>query len=260
MKCDFCLFHKLKYNEIIEHEYIKKITKILKLEKKQVHLKITGGEPLLKVNLIIKILKLSNIYENIMEIGIGTNGTIIIPDTFNIVKHPLMIYFSRHTINNNIEISNICKNIHNPLIQIRLNCNLIKGYVDDEIGILKYLDWAKKQNIEYVCFRELNSLDIDTTNMYPHYIYDYDKYYKKNIISIEIRHTISKLIYNFSIVRPHDENHFYTYNGMKISFRIVKEHKIREYNLKNKDIDEYVIHPDGLITGCWDRELKILNI
>jgi hypothetical protein len=26
-----------------------------------------------------------------------------------------------------------------------------------------------------------------------------------------------------------------------------------KFNDSTKDIDEYVVHPDGTLTGCWDK-------
>ena len=47
-----------------------------------------------------------------------------------------------------------------------------------------------------------------------------------------------------------------TSTKISVKLRAINEQKLIEYNQQNKGIDEYVIHPDGTLTGCWDKDLK----
>lgn len=267
MDCAFCLFRYSKERECNMSIFSDRLEYSIINSKKKVYVKITGGEPFLKPKLLKSLFNICHKHRNkIHAIGIGTNGTIKIPSFFDTVDIRTDIFLSRHTINNNTFIP---KNLYsgiNKNIEFRLNCNLIKNGVDSVDKIKKYLDvMCKLYSIKYVCFRELNKVNVDYNLMYPRQIYDYQKYYNKNIVSInKIENEITK-DRNFVKTKingnSYDYNSWYWYknNNIGVKFRKIDEKALIRYNNSFSGIDEYVIHPDGTLTGCWDKELKPLK-
>lgn len=260
--CNFCLFRFNKIKECKENIIVSKVEKILS-ENTEImfSVKLTGGEPFLKPSLLIKLIKKCGEFKNIRDIGIGTNGTVTIVAEMEKTSHKTNIYFSRHGVDTEWgEIKNI--KFKNPLIEKRLNCNLIKGGIDNLDKVLKYILWAKEQGIKFICFRELNNLHINNRNMYPQFIYDYFEYYKSNLVKItSIMSKIDKyLSYDRTVSNGYDTNYVYHDDEIKVLFRKIDESRLLSFNKKNPGIDEYVVHPDSLVTGCWDRDLKVLNI
>ena len=125
--------------------------------------------------------------------------------------------------------------------------------------------WGKS-HIDHFTFRELNNITLDKNSMYPKHVYAYKEYYNKHLIPIsKIEEEIAKDP-DFELSRVtgnyYDTNHWYwwrifgTSTKISVKLRAINEQKLIEYNQQNKGIDEYVIHPDGTLTGCWDKDLK----
>jgi MoaA/NifB/PqqE/SkfB family radical SAM enzyme len=266
-KCGFCCFRYQKSKECPNNLITRNVGKILESNPEtKFAVKITGGEPFLKPHLVSGIILECNKYKNVRNIGIGSNGLIDIPEMESAI--PIHLYFSRHhyddKTNGDIFKQKVLpiQTYYGPDISFRLNCNMIKGGIDSQIEILKYLLWAKMIGVSLVCFRELNKLDVDNDSMYPGYIYEYLKYYKKNIIKIDDILTALSMsfLYINTVSNGYDTNINYSWDGIRVRFRKVDEKELLVWNSKHTEIDEYVIHPDGLVTGCWDRAQKVLNI
>ena len=269
--CDFCLF---KYNiekEAPINEIIRKLEYSIKDSKRRVYMKITGGEPFLKIDLLREVFKLGKKYQDkIYKIGIGTNGSILLPHFFNDVTIRTHIFLSRHNWDEQLPTpKDLLGDIDNTLIDFRANCNLIRGGIDNLNKIKEYIKGSLAVGIDHICFRELSKVEIDTNMMYPKQIYDYIAYYKERVIYIKDIEREIKSDPKFSYITRktgnyYDLNNWYWYTDgdkkISIKFRSIDEVKLIEYNrnINLDDIDEYVIHPDGTLTGCWDKDLKII--
>ena len=265
LNCAFCLFKFNHEKECTISKVIDQLIYSIKNSPKKVYIKITGGEPFLKIRLLKRILDVCEKYKNkIFAIGIGTNGTIKIPKFFNNTNIRIDIFFSRHSINN-LDTKKLYTKINNHKITYRFNCNLIRGKIDSLRKIKQYLEKVRKINNFSVCFRELNKISLEKNLLYPDYVYDYEKYYAKNIVIVKDLLSEIKRDKDFVITKIngnyYDENVWMTYkNTTWVKFRIIDEVKLIEYNDNYPHvIDEYVIHPDGTLTGCWDKERKLLR-
>jgi len=69
-----------------------------------------------------------------------------------------------------------------------------------------------------------------------------------------------RFVYSRNTGNAYDTNHWYWFDGdISVKFRGIDEVALLEYNDATPDtIDEYVVHPDGTLTGCWDRDRKLL--
>jgi len=263
--CEFCLFKFNKEKEVSTDIIIDRLKHIINTCDEKLYLKITGGEPFLKIKLLNEIIELSNENKDkIYKIGIGSNGSISIPSYFNNTKNKIDIFFSRHANIEDNPIDEIMREIKSNLIRVRLNCNMIKGKIDTYEKIIEYLTAMEKMKFGMVTFRELNKINIKNNNMYPQYILEYDEYYKQNLIKItDILKKVDKdkrFCKSRVVGNAYDDNIWYWYKDkISVMFRKIDEKKLLKYNNKFKGIDEYVIHPDGTLTGCWDKETKILT-
>ena len=118
-------------------------------------------------------------------------------------------------------------------------------------------------NIDTICFRELNKISLNNNSMYSKEIYQYKEYYNKNKISLNKILKILLKRKNWKFIycngNEYDKNFWFLHNNMKIKFRTIDEKHLVDYNKNNKEIDEYVLHPDGTLTGCWDKDLKLIK-
>lgn len=264
--CQFCLFKHNKEKECSINTIIERLEYSILDSKEKVYLKITGGEPFLRPELLKAVFELCEKYkEKIYKIGIGTNGSIQLPDFFNHITIRTHIFLSRHHKNKLFTPGFLCKNVKNDFIDFRINCNLIKNGIDNSKSIIEYIDYmSEAYDINYFCFRELNKINTDKNKIYPSQIYGYMDYYKENVVYVN---DIQKEIEKSSLFKKskctgnyYDNNIWYWYkNNISIKFRIIDEEKLIDYNTNNSDVDEYVIHPDGTLTGCWDKDLKIIK-
>jgi organic radical activating enzyme len=237
---------------------IEKLKYSIENSNKPVYIKITGGEPFIYQELLDALLYVCEEYKpKIYKIGIGTNGSIEIPKFFERVTTKTHIFLSRHSISTLPRPKELMK-FKNDRIDFRHNCNLIKGGVDSVEKIEEYI--RAYADIDYFCFRELSKVNIDLNLLYGKEIYDYIEYYENNVVLVSDlkfndRFTPSRLTGNY-----YDVNRWYWYDcdGRKVSvkFRTIDEGRLIEYNNNFSGIDEYVIHPDGTLTGCWDKNLK----
>ena len=272
--CNFCLF---KHNKcfVNNNKILESLKYAIDNSKIPCYIKITGGEPFLNYRLIKRIIELCNNNNRIYKIGIGTNGTIQIPLFINNTRKRVSIYISRHhyddkkikkgfDIKKDISIKNIVKNIKNQKIKIYLNCNLIYKEIDSISEIYKYLDYAILNNVSGVTFRELSEITLNSVSMYNDYVYNYEKYYKKNIILVKDIH--KQFIESGAFVffkrngNYYDDNKWYRYNNFIVKLRQISEKKLIEYNNKFNGLDEWTIFPDGSLNMCWDKKLKKINI
>lgn len=171
-KCKFCNVHtKKSCNAKFDVKKLEEVLIELKNKERLNRIGITGGETFLNINLLNDILKC--IKDNIEYpfVTINTNGSFL--HKINEIKYLDIIegiHISRHHYddNKNNEIFGIktasMKEIKevNTLYRkelIRLNCLLIKGYIDNYEEIKKYLDIATESDIFRVGFVGLMPLN-----------------------------------------------------------------------------------------------------
>ena len=239
---------------------------------------ITGGEPLMFEKRIIALL--NAIRDNtspqmVRWIGFGTSGTTKLPLYLN--SYPdfhFDLYLSRHHYDlekqtkafvNNVRPHDVSEysNLHDH-VSVRLTCNLIGGGIDSLKQIKRYLGFAKSRGVKYVTFRELNKISGDASMYAQNYILDYIDYYGESLVPLQdILATVevdSEFKFISQDIRPFIYHERWGYGDIEVTFRRVDEEQLLQYNDSFDDIDEVVLHPDGLVTGCWDRNQKILDL
>jgi molybdenum cofactor biosynthesis enzyme MoaA len=226
-KCPFCNVHSNKYRgNVFNVEKFRKV--LVEMWDKNLlgRIAISGGETFLDIALIDEILGCVHdvAYKDLPKITINTNGSKL-AEIFKIKNLDKIneLHISRHhyndDINNSIfgiktigidEIAEIKKNLPSGLI--RFNCNLIKGFVDSQEEILKYLDTAVKLDLSMVGFVGLMK---------------FNKFFKNKYINfkdLELNQNMTKIIgmYDYDICEC--EGYLYKQydKEMEVYFRQVK--------------------------------------
>lgn len=267
-KCPFCLFRYQKEQDAPVEDILSRLSYSIDHSDRNVYIKITGGEPFLRLDLLEKVFDLCNSRKDrIYKIGIGSNGSVRVPGFFGKLAIRTHIFLSRHAIKDELPKPEELRGFDNPLVDFRLNCNLINGGVDSLPKIEEYIRSRMVDGITHVCFRELSRVDLDASSIYPEEVVQYDRYYRDHLVPVKgllgelgdnPRFKMSRMTGNY-----YDTNWWYWYDaggGTRISvkFRAIDEARLLEFNRKESGVDEYVIHPDGTLTGCWDKDMKVI--
>lgn len=201
-KCEFCSNRDMKDLGDLDLEKLKYVLIEMKQRNLLNRISITGGEPMLKLDLLNQVINL--IYEVIPNaiVTFNTNGyrfrDILKLDSLDKLEG---IHISRHHYNdeqnenifginvaNEEDIKYVMEKIKNKRL-IRLNCLLIKGQIDSIEEVQKFLDFASGLGIFRVGFVSLmkvneyskeNFIDFNdvfkTENMNPKtHIHFYDR-------------------------------------------------------------------------------------
>lgn len=185
--CKFCNNNTkqkcTKSNIKLDLDKLEAVIKELKNKVELNRISITGGEPLLDISQLNRVLNL--IFEvcgKNQMVTINTNG-INLAKIFELDSLDLLegIHVSRHhfddTINDEIfgfktahiqDIENVQNKLKNKKL-LRLNCLLIKDYIDSKDQVKSYLEIASKLNIFRVGFVGLMSINDYSKEHYIEY-------------------------------------------------------------------------------------------
>ena len=162
LRCVYCMKENMNFlpkNEILSLEEIERLcSNFIELGVKKI--RITGGEPLVRNNIIslIKNLNLKKSITNLKEITLTTNGTLLQKYAKDLKKNGInRINVSLDTINedkyNKItrfgDINKVLKGIKEALnndIKVKINTVVIKDFNENEIEDLIF--WSNKNKID----------------------------------------------------------------------------------------------------------------
>lgn len=236
--CKFCFWKNSK--SLKESEYIKLLhTIIYKLPSDFSQCSITGAEPTLmkNLNILTKVLK-----SRFDKIVLSTNGYDLLTIPLKLINH---INISRHhydceinskifgttKITTNETIKNFSNEANKRGVDITLNCILDKDFSDINF-VHKYIEYAKKLNINNVCFRKIHS----------------------NLKTLPIIKSLNtKVIDSYSC--PVYKTQTMLIDGMKVLFKYSFLEPINRIN-KN-EIYELIFQPDGNLTSDWKGNYKV---
>ena len=173
-KCDFCLntcnndLGKLDYN---------KLESVLDQTKNYIsRFSISGGEPLINIDELEKLLQLVQKYNK--NTIVNTNGSFLLKNVYILNKYNIdSIQLSRHHYdddkNNEIfKINTISfEDLKNLKLKadLRINCLLIKNYIDSKEEIVKFLEKISQTDISQVGFISMTKLNKYTNDNFVDY-------------------------------------------------------------------------------------------
>lgn len=282
--CPFCIEKdSCRKNEVTTDEYVSKLnSSLVELHKRGINptVTITGGEPCLFKDKLFGILRILN-DNNIYKFNVNTNGILLdkeILDVFKKVKMPhLNISLHHYDLSKNKEIfsgESITKEqvqfikkelgaTYYDATRVRLQCVLIKGYVDNLEEVKKFLDFAIELGFDNVAFRGLsklkevginpklhrfckdNSMEIfDIVNKLPQ-----DNEFKFNCQNISDHYMYEDWVYKGKV-----DVHF-AYSDMDILEKREKSEIANNINYAR----EFVLYEDGAFCGGWNRDIKRID-
>lgn len=162
-RCQWCVdkstFHPKR------HAGWGKLVKLILLSNKK-NIIFLGGEPTLYKDLRLLVSALTST----KNVYITTNGSVLtkkyVFETLPKIKG-INISIHSYNLNENFKITGInlqkgtlkevVNELHKNKTIIRLNCNLIKGYIENEKEILTYVEFAKSIGVDSIRFAELKN-------------------------------------------------------------------------------------------------------
>ena len=257
-KCDFCVEQGCKIDENADNflESVDKMLHEMEREKCLYSVSLTGGEPLLfkKFEDLIKILK----KYPIKFLTMNTNGTLLqnkldlIDGVFDFVD------ISRHSIddekNNKIfktktptlsELKELKKQLQKTKMRIQCVMKEVKT-IDDMNKFIDVFDFA-----DDLSFRRLMKLSKEYGVNYKIGEDEYDKILEYAYNNFKFLEQTIQDYYVYEIWKSKGVNITYSYSNMDM---LRKEEKKESDNVYR----EFIIHPDGLISGSWKKDNKIL--
>ena len=251
MNCIYCyntdnIYTTVDDNKFVFLFFLKRIKKVLE-KGKTVEIDFLGGEPSLSNNIIYylnEIIKLSNIYKNLILISLTTNGSIFLNNYEELLdKSKIKIEISYHNELDDLDmfINNIIK-YKSLFDNVTVTFNLFK-YKFDIDRINRVID---------IC----ETYDIETTGIVV-YTNSNNNYFQQGVELLK-RLKLSRSLFhdNFSPLRTYEDKLFEVKPNSKcrlISFNILFDgtistscgHKLfNKYNIKTDDI------PVGEIITC----------
>ncbi|MBN2535036.1 MAG: radical SAM protein [Spirochaetales bacterium] len=277
--CQFCI-NRVNFtrDDISDTEFIRKLDHAIKKTRfLDPSIQIVGGEPTIRPERLFAIIDLIKKY-GLRKPIIGTNGSGIIDydildyvepviDHLNISRHHFIDFESDRLMgfSNPLDNSRLIgiMNKHPVAKKIRLNCCLLKNYIDSYEKIIEYIDWALGIGIKNICFSTLSKLP-------ENYIYQKDFIKQSEYYAIDFGGIMDAVKENshFDFIKFHTGSHcmyeVWNYNHAGTSCPIVFATSDNNYArmLDNLDdlIELLVFHSDGTLAGSWNKNCKILYI
>ena len=241
VNCKFCEFAKGKCE--LDIKVFEKLYRELqnKCTVSMVH--FTGGEPTLELNKIKEICDIVKDCDKFTTTSINTNGTNL--DKLKGIKNLDNIALSRHhyldcknqEIFGSILVPNAEKiNNFSEKYKIHISCNLIKGYIDNEIEIKNYLDFVGSLGIIDVGLVSLMNINDFCMNNYV----DFDNLDLSKITNLCNSRYFRKYDKNNNLLCRCD-NYLYTTDNLSL-LSMYHRHAI-----KNNCISDYLVFEDNHI-------------
>lgn len=257
-KCKFCVEQGCVINENAD-DFLKSVDKMLnELAKNDIlySVSVTGGEPLVfsKFKELVKILK----SYPIQFLTMNTNGLYVpryiedIDNTFDFID------ISRHAIddedNNNIfrnkmltldELKELKQNL--TTTKMRIQCVMDKvRTISDMNRFIETFSFA-----DDLSFRRLMKLPEEYGVSYDNYEDNYDKILEYAYNNFDF---VEQMIQDYYVYE------IWNKNGTDITFSYSNMDMLRkEEHIENENIfREFIVHPDGLVSGSWKKDNKIL--
>lgn len=173
-KCKFCSNSCNKDLGKLDLDFLKNI--LDKVSEKVSRFSISGGETLINIKELEKLLKLLNNYNK--RITLNTNGTFLKQNIKILNKYNIeSIQLSRHhydDVKNNevfeIETLNFDEiNSLNVKADLRINCLLIKNYIDSKKEVINFLEKISETDISQVGFISMMQVNDYTKEKFVDY-------------------------------------------------------------------------------------------
>ena len=165
INCSFCEYHNKEQDFVFDLYKFRQIIGQLTKEKVHIHkVSFTGGEPTLAYHILSRCFAILNELEYKPFIVVNSNGHKLINlvaenfvDSISLSRHAVKDEDCEKIINGKALSADLIRTIIKKFAytKVHLTCNLIKGHVQDEESVLKYLEFAASLGIYDVGFVSL---------------------------------------------------------------------------------------------------------
>ena len=251
-KCSWCI-ERNGFRPEKTATWMDMVDAILRFERK--HVLLLGGEPTLYKKLGQLVKTLSNCGINVY---ITTNGSMLTPRFVHENLEGLAginISIHHYLLKKNLEVTGIdlsflklygaLKLLKGQGTKVRLNCNLIKGYIDNKEAVSKYINYFAKPllYVDNIRFAELKGTDgefVDAAKLYDHK-------WGLNDDPFNLGCNIDTKLY-----------------GMPVNFRLMCGLQTKHRPKPNNPVqlDKVVLYYDGLFYAGWqiaEEDLKLMK-
>jgi MoaA/NifB/PqqE/SkfB family radical SAM enzyme len=199
-------------------------------------------------------------------------------------KNQEIMRFSHAEWGNNERFIKAVKMIHAAGILVRVNCNILAGYIDSVVEMLRFIDWCESFGVYSVSFSETFPLGVFDHNL------PIEPGYAERM-AVDLRHIVSELCVDFSSttrpdnyrmsawggsnwISPYEHGghrRFWdTQKGGQFSIKTLagwnsdgtpkapSYSKIDDPELRKYELYFAVVHPDGTVSASWDKRERIL--
>lgn len=270
---------------------------------------IVGGEPMISNRLDNVLNEIG--FDDYHRVVLNTNGSFItVPRVASLVNAGVdWVNISRHHFNekinqtimgiapflSNADLSKAISMIGREDIGVRLNANLIDGYIDSGDAMRKYITWAKSIGAPLVSFSQLFPLGLFDYQIPPAEEYteskqvdlvsivdSFDRDPRWQSVSASFLHELvgkrvsawgggSNWYTPVGADNPSGKRRYWTNGESVFSIKTLSGYSVAT-GLPNKttystDADDelnsdriyfIVLHPDGVVTASWDKRERIL--
>lgn len=242
VNCPFCEF--TKGSVIVDIEQFEKLYKELRQICYISTVHFTGGEPTLELDKIKRICNIVKESDDFTQTSVNTNGIFI--EKLEGIYELDNISLSRHHYDDSKNIE-IFGNNSVPTVErisnfkeknkLHLSCNLIKGYIDNEVEIQKYLDFAGNLDIHDIGVVSLMGINDYCINNFVSF---------ENIDLSKIPNLCNSRCYrkfkeNTDLLLCRCDNYLYTTSDMKL---VSMYHR---YAIKNDEIADCLVYENNHI-------------
>lgn len=258
--CNFCIEKGITCKENAT-QYIEKLDKVLtEMESEDIlySVSVTGGEPLLFDN--FKLLSDTLKSHDIKFLTMNTNAALL-KQNLNLIDGVFdFVDISRHSVDDNInnqifknnmptinDLKEIKKNMHKT--KMRLQCVITKemtysdfmNYVDtfsfaDDLSFRRLMSTSDIHNVVYDNAKSSDSYINILNNVYNDF----------NLVE-----QVLQDYYVYETWERNNKNITFSYSDMNM---LTNEEKREEDNICR----EFILHPNGIFSGSWDYNKKII--
>ena len=258
-KCSFCVEQNAERCENADY-FVSQVDLMLsEMEKEGIlfSVSVTGGEPLLfkKFKELCKVLN----NHNIKFLTMNTNGKYLdkyisqidgLFDFVNISRHATSDEMNNEVFKDNMPTLDELKQMKSKFVhtKMRLQCVLCnENSINDVLDIINVYSFA-----DDLSFRKLMKLSEESGIEYDdkENLYNQILEYAYNHFEL-IEQTIQDY-YVYEIWKYNDTFITFSYSNMKM---LTEVEKIED----NRVCREFIIHPDGTISGSWNKNMKIIK-
>ena len=253
-KCQACsIWKKNNFNELLEEQWLKISADLKKTFKKETYIEINGGEPLLRKDLALRLIK--NLKEYFLQVALNSNGSLIDEKTVQELEEAGLDLIKISFYSLNKEINNSLRGDERAYDQALQAIKLLsQSKIKVEVGVLVTAKNIKELPILIKYLDALNNVKVSLQSLDESVEAEGSKNKTRSSLLTDLWPEESDVKKFFGWVLENQTNIKNSLDNIKV---------IEKYYLNPKNVLKYrcfagqrncVIYPDGAVTFCFRGE------